>query len=568
MILRLAILFFVFHHLGGVSMGQIPVWTHAIDSISMFSSPQFVELTGDGILDVVVGGGLEGSWKNESVVALDGVNGNLLWQVGARDQVYGTALFKDISGDGVDDVFISGRSAVLYALDGTSGSFLWEFWPDSLGPGGPAGWFNFYNPQWIPDANQDGIDDLLISNGGKFGALAFDSMRPPGHLAIIDALTGDLIVRAVMPDSHETYCSPVLLDRGDGAGDQVLFGTGGETVRGKFWSVDLDSVLAGDLSSSVILLNDTLKGFIPPPSLADLNGDQVYDPIIPGMNGSLTALSGSDNTLLWRQDFPGYENYVSPTIGQFTGDATPDVFGMLAKGQWGFYAEFLRYCIDGATGQVVWQDTASTYQFTQANALDLDGDGFDEILTVYNYDAGWTTIDYKNQFQILDFQTGQVNSWGFIRSGINFFSTPGIADIDGNGDLDIVFVTSINPSVWAGANGARIQRIGLGVQASQVAWAGYLGTERDGYYRPGLLVETQEPQEIKQRPLLFPNPVKGELHIRADRLESIRIFDQTGRLLLTKEGESSMDVSMLPAGLYTVEIKAAGIGTFNQLIKL
>lgn len=38
-------------------------------------------------------------------------------------------------------------------------------------------WFNFYNPQFIPDQNDDGKEDILVSNGGDVMAEAYDPNR-------------------------------------------------------------------------------------------------------------------------------------------------------------------------------------------------------------------------------------------------------------------------------------------------------------------------------------------------------------------------------------------------------
>lgn len=410
-------------------------WSTQFGLVSVISSPQATDLNGDGVLDIVVGAGAENAFLPKGVIALDGSNGSELWSYPTRSQVFGTALFADINGDGVDDVFIGGREAIFYALDGVSGVPIWEFWPDSLGDPRNAGWYQFYNPQWIPDQDQDGVPDLLISNGGDANATAYDSLRPPGQLVVLSGLSGQVLASDFLPDQHETYFSPLLLDQS--SDPAILFGSGGETVRGKLWRIGLSDLMTNSLSNAQLILSDTLKGFIPVPSLTDLNGDAVDDIILPYLNGGLIALDGSSYQSLWQHDFPGYENYVSPTLGQFTGDPTPDVFGILAKGQWSFYAEYVKYLVDGATGQIVWTDTTPTYQMTQPNALDWDGDGFDEILLMHNYDIGTSIVKFQNRLRIYDFQSGLSTDFGGPRSGLNLFSTPLITDLEGDGPLEI-----------------------------------------------------------------------------------------------------------------------------------
>lgn len=532
---------------GSRILAQQTIWSSQIDLVSVFSSPQATDLNGDGVLDIVIGGGAENAALPKGVIALDGRDGSELWSRQARSQVYGTALFADISGDGIDDVFIGGRQAIFEALDGTNGQPIWEFWPDSLGDPTLDGWYQFYNPQWIQDQNQDGVPDLLISNGGDASASAWDSIRPPGQIAVLSGKDGFLISKANLPDNHETYFSPLIT--GPASNPEIIFGSGGETVRGKLWQAPLSDLLAGDLSSSQVLLNDTLKGFIPVPSLTDLDGDGTEDLIVPMLNGRLVALNGQTNQTIWAQEFPGYENYVSPTLGQFTGDQTPDVFGIVAKGQWSFYAEYVKYLIDGATGQMVWRDTTPTYQMTQANAFDWDGDGYDEIIHLHNYDIGNTIVKFQNRLRIIDFQSGLQTDFGGPRSGINLFSTPLITDLNGDQMLEIILVHNDEDDQWNGLTGARVEVIALNKAVTQLAWGGFMGNNRDGYYLPPPAtsqIEFATLDEVR----IFPNPSKGEIQILGGPIDKVEILDLNGRIQIKGNKVVKMDLSELPKGVY------------------
>lgn len=65
-------------------------------------------MNNDGIKDIVIGGGREFSATNYAVIAFDGKDGSVLWKVKERNQVVGSAVFKDITQDGIPDVFIGG----------------------------------------------------------------------------------------------------------------------------------------------------------------------------------------------------------------------------------------------------------------------------------------------------------------------------------------------------------------------------------------------------------------------------------------------------------------------------
>jgi len=125
-------------------------WVHRIPEAGSSSSPRAVDLTGDGVLDVVMGaGGDEYAATDYGVIALDGTDGSRLWSVPARDQVIGSPVFNDLTGDGTPDVIIGGRSALLLAIDGRSGERIWTYVPDSdsLDLVRDRSILNFYTPQ-------------------------------------------------------------------------------------------------------------------------------------------------------------------------------------------------------------------------------------------------------------------------------------------------------------------------------------------------------------------------------------------------------------------------------------
>src|SRR5688500_3553740 len=71
-------------------------WDKLIGQIGTFSSPRAIDLTGDNILDIVLGAGkVEFQYTDSAVIALNGADGSLLWTAAARDQIFGSASFMD-----------------------------------------------------------------------------------------------------------------------------------------------------------------------------------------------------------------------------------------------------------------------------------------------------------------------------------------------------------------------------------------------------------------------------------------------------------------------------------------
>ena len=60
-------------------------WSILIDSVSTLSSPRAADLNSDGTKDIVLGAGTDSTFSNYGVVALDGVTGQLLWNLPTPD---------------------------------------------------------------------------------------------------------------------------------------------------------------------------------------------------------------------------------------------------------------------------------------------------------------------------------------------------------------------------------------------------------------------------------------------------------------------------------------------------
>ena len=165
-------------------------------------------------------------------------------------------------------------SAELTAINGADGSVIWRFAAankiDNLRKGR---WFNFYNPQLIPDQDGDDFPDLLVSNGGDVMAEPFDPNRPAGSLVVVSSRTGKLLARADMPDGKETYMSVTVFPTRDSSDWEIVFGTGGETLGGSLYLGLLSQVMAGDLAAAQQLHSSPDKGYIGPASRVDLNED-------------------------------------------------------------------------------------------------------------------------------------------------------------------------------------------------------------------------------------------------------------------------------------------------------
>ncbi len=470
----------------GISFAQSNSWAKELPGIGTFSSPRLTDLNGDGIKDIILGAGrAEFQHCDSAVIALDGNNGQLLWNVSAKDQMFGSAALRDINGDGVNDIVINGRSAELKAINGKNGHLLWEFYQGKKKPAS-QGWYNFYNPQWVSDLDGDGIKDILISNGGDVMVEPYDPNRPAGKLVLISGANGTLIAEAKMPDGKEIYMS-IAIREGDSVEESwIAFGSGGETIGGHLYVASLACVLKGDLSTAQELTSSPDKGFIAPPVWVDINMDQVLDLVAVAVEGEVFAYDGKDFSLMWNTPLENTEAYSSIAVGYFTADRIPDFFLSVAQGNWPKLEWNRQFMLNGRDGKIVFQDSLGFYQTSTAVAVDLTGNKFDELLLSLNYQEVNELYQktFYNMLVAIDTRNKKVLPLGDSFNGSNLASTPWIGDVDDDGFLDIIYVHGTNLKHTYTFDGMKVERLSTQIPYRQPSWGAYMGNGYDGIFRP------------------------------------------------------------------------------------
>ena len=479
------ILIFFLLILAGLCNGQKGGWENKITGVGTFSSPRCLDINADGVMDIIMGAGRkEFQACDSAVIALNGITGELIWTASARDQIFGSATFLHINADSIKDVVIGGRSAELVALDGRTGTVLWRFVKSNqIRNPSEEGWYNFYNAQIIADLTGDGINELIVSNGGDVMAAPHDSNRPFGNLVVIDGQSGVLIAKAKMPDNGEIYMSILVIP--DAEDTKVVFGTGGETISGNLWICSLSDILREDLSSSQKLDSSVSKGYIGPPTAVDINLDGTLDVITNSVDGRLMAFDGISMELIWQLEVPETESYSSVTIGNFDDDVYPDAFISNGRGVWPDLGWGIQKLVSGKNGEVLFTDSLGFYQITTALAYDINNDGQDEVIMSLNYQE--VSEIYEKFFYTvviaIDFKTGDFELISPIFEGSNMSSTPWIGDLDADGFLDIIFCHGTNLRHTYTFDQIKIHRIPTNVKITKpVRWGAYQGSNYNGSY--------------------------------------------------------------------------------------
>ena len=439
-------------------------WTLNMAILGSNSSPKCIDLNRDGVKDVVLGVGRnEFEYSKVGVLAVNGANGDTLWTVPAMDQVYGSPLFQDVNADDVPDVFITGRALNFMCINGSNGEVIWTYKlkSDDYTPEGLAR-FNFYNPTFVEDLNGDQLQDMLILNSGNVEAKPYDTInRHPGVLMFIDSKSGDIIALDTMPDGKESYMAPVIHDFNKDDEEEIIFGTGGETVSGSLYSVSKNDLLNNNLKNSRRIANFTNQhGFIAPSVVADFNNDGYNDLLALNHGGFVTLFDGKNNLeKLWQVLLPDIELNAQATIGYFNDDSNLDIFINGALGQWPKNTGSRQFFIDGADGAILKTYEIGCSGFSSPLSMNVDDDPEDEALLYINdFDCNRYNIMFNMTSMYifgLDTMSQFANTSLF---GKNISSTPWLGDLDNDNKLDLVSIVAENTQVFHEFMGFKVIR--------------------------------------------------------------------------------------------------------------
>ena len=381
-----------------------------------YSSPATIDIDGDGRLDVVAG--------SYDVVALKGTDGSLLWRAESGDRVWPGIAIGDLAGDGHPTIVIgrSGASVTAYNLDGSVRSG----WPAIAFPAGEV------RSLALGDLDNDGKLSVVVGAAVSGSANQVNVLAPNGqvragwparhpsdpgygagmyneNLAVAD-MDGDGYPEIFAPtDTHYV----TALDRnGNELRANAMYGTSSDGSGSKFWAeVGVNVDQAADLRGYTECDTERRPNFASSaPAIADVDGDRVPELVLPG---NVYNCSTDPYTDLYYDVWLLRSDRTRWAAGGFDWTVIPP---------------------QGASGAPLSEDY-NVIQNIAANAVvaDLDRDGRQEILL--------PSYDGKLHAWWLD--RTEHDAWPFVipGGGFHFASEPVVADLDNDGSPEVLFAS-------------------------------------------------------------------------------------------------------------------------------
>ncbi|XP_072398670.1 uncharacterized protein [Diabrotica undecimpunctata] len=362
------------------------IWSTTLPKLTTDSPVRALDVDGDGIDDVLFGFSTGDNYNvvpsnifcpifmgvpspcEGGVIALNGLNGSILWRHWFNDTIFSLHCTVDINGDQQNDCLVVGMEGTIAIINSKNGSVIWQL---------NTGRLNVYLASFIPDQNNDSIPDVVASHSTI-------SVEQDGHLVLISGKTGEQLSSIRTPGDAKTFFMPQLLTQ-DKNTSFIIFGTGSPTSGGNLTLTRLDQIATGVLANSTInIYEDKFKGIFTQAVIVDITGDAIPDIITAMYNSTLVAIDGKLFKQIWNFTVPGpvAETNIIPTPAYFNFDNITDFLIIYQR-----YDDVLNYnytqtfIIDGKTGQSLYKPlTGAVITQNSGLTVSLQSFGFDMFL--------------------------------------------------------------------------------------------------------------------------------------------------------------------------------------------
>ncbi|MEO0169518.1 MAG: FG-GAP-like repeat-containing protein [candidate division WOR-3 bacterium] len=364
----------------------VVAWFRSLSATTgIYSGPSVLDITNDGVPDVVVGDDGGTLW------CFNGPDGTIRWTYTTSGSIYSTPALDEIDGDPNMEVAFTSYDGYLYVLEGTNGTIIWSQYVGYAYNGSPR----------VYDINLDGQKEVVVATGnGTYAFRGSDGMTRWVNTTVVS----DAAV-AVGDVDNDGQIEVIVADNSGTV--YALRGTDG----GIKWSVS------------------TGYSYGSAPAVEDVDGDGIMEIFVNFYNNYTCRINGT-GSLAWcvsgysELSFDGRESVViGPDIN---GNGTRDIF--TADYWWNFAA------IDGGTGAVIWAITTAYEVHSHApitvGDFDMTNPGYEVLFA--NHDGYLDVYSASNGARLWSYSYGGPVS-GCCASGYSV-----IADVDGDTCVELI----------------------------------------------------------------------------------------------------------------------------------
>ncbi len=384
-----------------------------------FGGAAVADLDGDGDREILFGT----YFHDERVIALHH-DGSVLWSLpSGGGPVDGSVTVADLDGDTRPEVLWGNAATTVFHVADAGGR---DIWSRRIGEVLDA-------PQAIGDLDGDGAPEIVLASCGS------GSQRGAPGLRALRGMSGALMWQAEVGGCYQS--APLLFDQdGDRRLDVVVSTWFDNQVRGF-------SGLDGHLRWQTAIGGWTYHAG----SFGDLSGDGVPDVALGDYSGTLWALDGHDGRVLWSHALDSTSYVFGPTaMADVDGDGRLEV---LVAAEWLF--------VYGADGRKRWQVDLGGHCSRGPVVTDFDGDDLPDILVAL---AGPRLLVRRGFDGALLWEQRLPGS-----ADMDFH--PALADLDGDGRIDVFAVYGRGQSDTPEQNWGRAVAVALGARAGE--WPTY-----------------------------------------------------------------------------------------------